>query len=65
MSLESYFGYIRTDTNAINAIVRAENKEEAVQRVLERFQHLFPYTEEQITVVSFAEKFGPKKQMSE
>lgn len=60
MNKTVYIGIIKNDECDVKTIVSAENEEDALKQVLEKFKDSLSYTEKDITIVPFSENFGGK-----
>lgn len=60
MNKTIYIGIIKNDECDLKTLVQAENKEDALKQVLEKYKDSLSYTEKDITIISFAEKYCGK-----
>lgn len=60
MAKETYIGIIKNDECDTQTLVIAENEENAMEQVLEKFKTSLQYTKDDVTILRFSEVHGGK-----
>lgn len=60
MNKTVYIGIIKNDECDVKTLVKAENEADALKQVAEKFKDSLKYTEKDITIIPFSEKYGEK-----
>lgn len=60
MAKETYIGIIKNDECDTQTLVIAENEENAMEQVLEKFKTSLRYTKDDVAILRFSEVHGGK-----